>query len=117
MKEAKEDPEKGEIVSKKHSWKAATSRAAGMKVHDDPSLLRRSIQKEKKRHQKNAEKWKDRQQTTEKMKAEKQQKRSGNISQRIQDKKMRRIAKREKKLMRPGFEGRKEGFVNEGASS
>ncbi|XP_062166866.1 ribosomal RNA-processing protein 14-C-like isoform X1 [Alnus glutinosa] len=114
LEEAKKDPGKGEIISKKHSWKAATNRAAGMKVHDDPSLLKRSIQKEKKRHQKNAEKWKERLQTTVKMKAEKQQKRSENISHRIQDKKMRRIAKREKKLMRPGFEGRKEGFINEG---
>ena len=117
LEEAKKDPEKGEIISKKHSWNAATSRAAGMKVHDDPSLLKRSIKKEKKRHQKNAEKWKERRQTTEKMKGEKQQKRSENIAHRIQDKKMRRIAKREKKLMRPGFEGRKEGLINGGASS
>ncbi|KAG2721939.1 hypothetical protein I3760_02G104900 [Carya illinoinensis] len=110
LHEAKRDPEKGQFNSKKHSWKAATSRAAGIKVHDDPNLLKRSIQKEKKRHQKNAEKWKERVQTTEKMKAEKQQKRSENISQKIHDKKMRRIAKREKKLMRPGFGGRKESL-------
>ncbi|KAB1223390.1 hypothetical protein CJ030_MR2G025683 [Morella rubra] len=114
LKEAKKDPEKGQIISKKHSWKASTSRAAGVKVHDDPNLLKKSIHKEKKRHQKNTEKWKDRLQTTEKMKAEKQQKRSENISERIHDKKMRRIAKREKKLMRPGFEGRKEAFINGG---
>ncbi|GLT54118.1 hypothetical protein SLA2020_273450 [Shorea laevis] len=84
-------------------------------------ILRKPVEKEhtkeKKRHQKNAEKWKERLQTTVKMKGEKQQKRSENIAQRIQDKKMRRIAKREKKLMRPGFEGRKEGFVNDGGSS
>ncbi|KAG6668518.1 ribosomal RNA-processing protein 14-C-like isoform X1 [Carya illinoinensis] len=115
MKEAREDPEKGLVISKKHSWKAATSRAAGIKVHDDPSLLKRSIQKEKKRHQKNAEKWTERVQTTRKMKADKQQKRSENIAQKIHEKKKRRIAKREKKLMRPGFEGRKEGFINEGS--
>ncbi|KAB1219374.1 hypothetical protein CJ030_MR3G001143 [Morella rubra] len=114
LKEAKKDPEKGQIISKKHSWKAATSRAAGVKVHDDPNLLKKSLHKEKKRHQKNTEKWKDRMQTTEKMKADKQKKRSENISHRIHDKKMRRIAKREKKLMRPGFEGRKEGFINGG---
>lgn len=116
LEEAMKDPEKGEVISKKHSWKSATSRAAGMKVHDDSSLLKRSIHKEKKRHQKNAEKWKEREQTTEKMKAEKQKKRSENIGQRIHEKKMRRIAKREKKLLRPGFEGRKEGFINEGSS-
>ncbi|OMO63644.1 putative Caldesmon [Corchorus olitorius] len=53
----------------------------------------------------------------EKLKAEKQQKRSENISEKIHEKKMRRIAKREKKLLRPGFEGRKEGFINEGSST
>ncbi|XP_039007161.1 ribosomal RNA-processing protein 14-like [Hibiscus syriacus] len=112
LEEAKNDPEKGEVVAKKHSWKAAMDRAAGIKVHDDPKLLRQSIQKEKKRHQKNAEKWNERVETTEKLKAEKQQKRSENIADKIHQKKMRRIAKREKKLLRPGFEGRKEGFIN-----
>ncbi|KAF8397929.1 hypothetical protein HHK36_016855 [Tetracentron sinense] len=113
LEEAKKDPEKGEIISKKHSWQAATSRAAGIKVHDDPKLLKESIKKDKKKHQKNAEKWKDRIETWQKIKAEKQHTRSGNIAERIHDKKMRRIAKREKKLMRPGFEGRKDGFINE----
>lgn len=111
--EEKKDPEKGEIISKKHSWKAATSRAAGIKVHDDPRLLKQSIQKEKKRQQKNAEKWKERVETRDKMRTQKQQTRSENIAERIHQKKMRRIAKREKKLMRPGFEGRKEGFITE----
>ncbi|KAL5542445.1 hypothetical protein UlMin_010155 [Ulmus minor] len=113
LEEAKKDPEKGEIISKKHSWMAAANRAAGIKVHDDPKLLNKSIQKEKKRHQKNAEKWKERIETTEKMKAERQQKRSDNISNKKQEKKMKKIARREKKLMRPGFEGRKDGFINE----
>ncbi|XP_042506490.1 surfeit locus protein 6 [Macadamia integrifolia] len=107
LEEAKKDPEKGEIISKKHSWKAASGRAAGIKVHDDVKILNKSIKKEKKKHQKNVEKWKDRAETTEKKKAERQQIRSGNIAEKIQQKKMRKIAKREKKLMRPGFEGRK----------
>ncbi|TQE09548.1 hypothetical protein C1H46_004767 [Malus baccata] len=114
LQEAKKDPDKGEIISQKHSWKAATSRAAGIKVHDDPKLLKQSIQKEKKRHQKNAEKWKGRVETTEKMKADKQKKRSDNISQKKQEKINRKIAKREKKLMRPGFEGPTEGFITQG---
>ncbi|KAI4369727.1 hypothetical protein MLD38_018141 [Melastoma candidum] len=113
LEEAKRDPDKGEQISKKHSWKAATDRAAGVKVHDDPRLLNKSLQKEKRRREKNAEKWKERVESTHKMKAEKQKKRTDNIAGRIHDKKMRRIAKREKKLMRPGFEGRKEGYINE----
>ncbi|KAG2334764.1 hypothetical protein Bca4012_000240 [Brassica carinata] len=114
LEAAKKDPEKGEVIAKKHSWQAATSRAAGVKVHDDPKLLKQSIHKEKKRHEKNAEKWKERVEGQQKVRVEKQQKRSGNIAERIEQNKMRKIAKREKKLLRPGFEGRKEGFVNEG---
>lgn len=116
LKEAKKDPEKGEMIARNHSWKAATSRAAGIKIHDDPKLLKQSMRKEKKKREKNVEKWNERRETTHKLKAEKQQKRSENIADRIQQKKMRRIEKREKKLLRPGFEGRKQGFVNEAAA-
>ncbi|XP_027331144.1 ribosomal RNA-processing protein 14-C-like isoform X2 [Abrus precatorius] len=112
----KKDPEKAKAFADKQSWKAAMDRASGIKVHDDPKLLQKSINKEKKRQQKNAEKWKERVQTRDQLKAEKQQKRSENIAERIHQKKMRKIAKREKKLMRPGFEGRKEGFINDGSS-
>ena len=115
LEEAKKDPEKGEAIAKKQSWKAAMDRASGIKVHDDPKLLQKSIHKEKKKQQKNAEKWKERIQTRDQLKAEKQQKRSENIAERSHQKKMRRIAKREKKLLRPGFEGRKEGFINDGS--
>ncbi|XP_057979139.1 ribosomal RNA-processing protein 14-like [Malania oleifera] len=113
LEEAKKDPERGEIVAKKHSWKAATGRAAGIKVHDDPKLIKQSMQKEKRRHAKSVEKWKERVETREKMKVGKQQTRAENIADRIHQKKMRKIEKREKKLMRPGFEGRKEGYINE----
>lgn len=116
LEEAKKDPGKGEIILKKHSWQAATSRAAGVKVHDDPQRLMKSLRKEKKQQLKSVEKWKGRIETTQKMKAERQQKRSENIAQKIHDKKMKRIEKREKKLMRPGFEGRKEGFINESSA-
>ncbi|CAL9069192.1 ribosomal RNA-processing protein 14-C-like [Musa acuminata AAA Group] len=113
LQDSKKDPEKGLMVSKKHSWKAAVSRAAGMKVHDDPKLLKESMKKEKKRQQKHAEKWEERIKNTENIRAEKQKTRAENIKERIKQKKMRRIEKREKKLMRPGFEGRKEGYINE----
>ncbi|KAD3642080.1 hypothetical protein R6Q59_004699 [Mikania micrantha] len=101
------------VVASKHSWKSATEKAMGVKVHDDPKLLKKSLHKEKKRREKSAGKWKERVETQEKMREEKQAKRRGNIEERANQKKMRKIAKREKKLMRPGFEGRKEGFIGE----
>lgn len=103
----KENPK----VAEKQSWKAAVDRAMGVKVHDNPRLLKESMKREKKRKEKSTEKWKDRVESREKLKEERQQKRRENISGRIHEKKMRKIAKREKKLMRPGFEGRKEEFI------
>ncbi|XP_045801328.1 surfeit locus protein 6 homolog [Trifolium pratense] len=102
----KNDPEKGEAIAKKEAWKAALKRASGIKVHDDPKLIKKSIKNRKKRKQKSAEEWEERIQSRDQLKEEKQQKRSANIAERIHDKKMRKIAKREKKLLRPGSEGR-----------
>lgn len=101
-------------VAERESWKAAASRAMGVKVHDDARLIKESMRKEKRKKEKNAEKWKERVDTQQKMKGERQKKRKDNIVGRINDKKMRKIAKREKKLMRPGFEGRKDGHITQG---
>ncbi|KAL1532961.1 ribosomal RNA-processing protein 14-like [Salvia divinorum] len=110
-KKKKEVMKENPSVAEKETWKAAVSRAMGVKVHDDAKLIKGSMKREKKRKEKNAEKWKERVGTVEKMKEERQKKRRDNIVGRINDKKARKIAKREKKLMRPGFEGRKEGFI------
>ncbi|KAK9052068.1 hypothetical protein SSX86_028696 [Deinandra increscens subsp. villosa] len=110
-KKLKEAKKENVVVATKHSWKSATEKAMGVKVHDDPKLLKKSLHKEKKRREKSAGKWKDRVETQEKMREEKQAKRTGNIEERANQKKARKIAKREKKLMRPGFEGRKEGYI------
>ncbi|KAI3966208.1 hypothetical protein MKW92_034561 [Papaver armeniacum] len=117
IQEAKKDPEKGEIISKKHTLSTAISRAAGIKVHDDPKLINKSINKQRKQQQKSAQKWKDRDETKNKARAEKQKARNDNIQGRIQAKKAKKIEKREKKLMRPGFEGRRQGFINEPAKN
>jgi hypothetical protein len=108
MQRAKEDPKK----ATKMAWDLATRRAAGEKVHDNPTLIRQSMKKDKKRQEKAAEQWKDRQKTVDSKRKEKQSARTENIRERAQEKKARKIEKREKKLMQPGFEGRKEGYVN-----
>ncbi|KAL3623502.1 hypothetical protein CASFOL_032318 [Castilleja foliolosa] len=110
-KKKQEAKKENPTIAERESWKDATNRAMGVKVHDDARLIKESIKKEKKRKEKNAEKWKVRVETQGKMKEDRQRKRSENISGRINEKKQRKIAKREKKLMRPGFEGRKEGFI------
>lgn len=107
-----QDPEKGQVVAVDHSWSAAANRAAGVKVLDNPKLLKQSVKKEKQKHHKNAQKWRERAELKEKAADAKQQTRADHIAQRSQQKKERLIAKREKKLLRPGFEGRKNGFIN-----
>ncbi|KAJ1280072.1 hypothetical protein BS78_04G204100 [Paspalum vaginatum] len=109
LQEAKKDPEKANKIA----WDTARRRAAGEKVHDDPKLIKESLKKEEKRQQKHAAQWKERQKTVDKQRREKQKKRTENIKERAHQKKMCKIEKREKKLMRPGFEGRKDGYVNE----
>jgi hypothetical protein len=109
MQEAKKDPEKANKIA----WDTARRRAAGEKVHDDPKLIKVSLKKDQKRQQKHASQWKERQKTVDKQKQVKQKTRTENIRERAHQKKMRKIEKREKKLMRPGFEGRKDGYVNE----
>ncbi|XP_051204728.1 uncharacterized protein [Lolium perenne] len=108
MQRAKEDPKK----ATKMAWDLATRRAAGEKVHDNPTLIKQSMKKDKKRQQKAAQQWKDRKKTVDSKRKEKQNTRTENIRERAQEKKARKIENREKKLMRPGFEGRKEGYVN-----
>ncbi|KAH9606578.1 hypothetical protein KSS87_016748 [Heliosperma pusillum] len=111
LEEAKKDPEKGNTVKAQHAWKAATDRAMGKKVHDNPSRLKKSLDKDVKKQQKSKETWKKRVETTANHKKAKQDKRKANINARMNTKKQAKIAKREKKFMRPGFEGRKEGFI------
>ncbi|KAK6119949.1 hypothetical protein DH2020_046307 [Rehmannia glutinosa] len=110
-KKSQEAKRENPSVAERESWKAAANRAMGVKVHDDARLIKESMRREKRKKEKNAEKWKERVESQEKMKEERQKKRKDNIVGRINEKKMRKIAKREKKLMRPGFEGRKEGYI------
>ncbi|BBN02553.1 hypothetical protein MPTK1_2g16210 [Marchantia polymorpha subsp. ruderalis] len=112
LQEKMQDPEKGQEVISQHSWAAAVSRAAGEKVLDNPKLIKKSMKKDQQQAQKSAKKWQERKHYEKKGQNEKQKTRKDNITQRLESIKERKIAKREKKLMRPGFEGRKAGFIN-----
>ncbi|KAH0718241.1 hypothetical protein KY285_014272 [Solanum tuberosum] len=116
LKRLEEVKRENKTLADKEAWKAAANKAMGLKVFDNPKLLKESLKKDKRKKEKSSEKWKERIQTTEKMKNERQQKRRDNIAGKAKEKKMRKIAKREKKLMRPGFEGRKEGYITQNKS-
>ncbi|PHT56236.1 hypothetical protein CQW23_04722 [Capsicum baccatum] len=116
LKRLEEVKREDRTLADKEAWKAAEKKAMGVKVYDNPKLLKESMKRERRRKEKSSEKWKERIETTEKLMKERQQKRRDNIAGKVKEKKMRKIAKREKKLMRPGFEGRKEGYITQDKS-
>lgn len=102
----------GQAKLQKEAWGSALSRAKGEKILDDPKLLRKSLKKEQKVKEKKAGAWKERKQYEKKQGKEKQQKRSKNLQARVTQVKEKKIKKREKKLLRPGFEGRRDTPIN-----
>ncbi|KAL3154963.1 hypothetical protein ABBQ38_011491 [Trebouxia sp. C0009 RCD-2024] len=104
-----EDP-KG--PGKQEAWKSALARARGEKVLDDPKLLRKSLKKDAKLKEKKSKAWKQRQGEQKQAQAKKQKKRQDNLQGRADTKKAHKVEKREKKLMRAGFEGRRATFIN-----
>lgn len=82
------------------------ARATGEKVLDDPRLLKKSIKRAEAQKRKSAEAWKERVQQQQQGMEQRQQKRKDNLQGRADEKAAKAAERREKKLMRPGFEGR-----------
>ena len=95
----------------KEAWAAAFKRAQGEKVLDDPKLLRKSIKKDVSLKKKKTQQWGERTARQKEEQQAKQDKRRNNLQRRIDAKKESKKEKREKKLLRAGFEGRKQGFI------
>lgn len=95
----------------RHSWGAALKRARGEKVYDDPKLLKKSIKKETTIKRKKAAAWVEREAKQREALETRQAERKSNIQNKIRAKKDAKKARREKKLLRAGFEGRKRGFI------
>lgn len=93
------------------AWGAALARARGEKVLDDPTRLRRSLKKDAKAAAKRGAAWAQRISAQQQSQAERQKKRTDNLQARVTAKADKKKAKREKKLLRPGFEGRRSGFI------
>lgn len=89
------------------AWGAAMKRARGEKVLDDPTRLRRSLKKDNKALAKRKNTWAQRTAEQTRSTSDRQKKREENLTSRAAGKIDRKKAKREKKLLRPGFEGRR----------
>jgi hypothetical protein len=101
----------GKARVEREAWGSAVARAQGDKVLDDPRLLRKSLKKEGKVKKKAAAAWQGRVDKQRQDQSERQARRKGNLQARITQKKDKKKARREKKLLRAGFEGRKAGPI------
>eukprot|EP00899_Mesostigma_viride_P014686 jgi/Mesvir1/23218/Mv22676-RA.1 len=107
----------GQQIAEKASWDAALKKAAGEKVLNDPTLLKKSLKREAKLKEKRKAKWKERLSAQEEEMKQAQQKRNSNLKARADLKKENQVnkalgLKKKKKPSRPGFEGRKQGYIN-----
>lgn len=139
---ARQGDEEAADKASKIDWSDAMKSASGDKVHlrNDPALLKKAIKRKEKKKQKSAARWNARLETKAEKMAERNDIRNHNISQRklggasganlsnkrLQDKEGQEIVKdsknSEKKKKprlgphsgknRPGFEGKKTGFLN-----
>lgn len=105
------DETKRKDIEEKDMWLDAKKRVQGEKVHNDASLLKKSVKRQEKVKAKSKQEWKERLINVEKGKAFKQKKREENLKKRKEEKggkgkgKGKKVSKPGKKVRRPGFEG------------
>ncbi|KAF2711683.1 SURF6-domain-containing protein [Pleomassaria siparia CBS 279.74] len=102
------DETKRKDIEEKDLWLTAKKRAQGEKVHDDPSLLKKTLKRQEKIKEKSKQEWKDRLTSVATGKFMKQKKRDENLKKRREEKgskgkKSKKPGKKVKK--RAGFEG------------
>lgn len=98
------DPEQAQEVKQKKQWLKAMDKAQGVKVKDDPELLKRSMKRQQKQRQQSQKKWQARVENVTQKQKERQDKRKENIKARKQAKlqtKMKRLKKKGRII--PGF--------------
>ena len=91
------DPEKAQQVITKETWQKAFQKAQGVKIKDDPELLKKSMKREKQKKKRSAKSWKSRVKQTEKLMQAKQDKRNRNIQARKDTKKAKKVKRLQNK--------------------
>jgi len=91
------DPTKAKSMKEKQTWQKAIQKAEGIKVRDDPELLKRSIKRKEKLHKKSKKQWEQREETVQEKLDKRQKKRKDNIKTRRDDKVKHKIKRAMKK--------------------
>ena len=99
-----EDEDKAKTVMEKNAWKSVLQKAEGVKVRDDPELLKKASKRKDKIKKKKQKDWQERTEKVEKRKEDQQAKRTKNI-QKLKQKRVDKKIKRSKKKghIIPGF--------------
>ena len=97
----KTNPEEAKKLKSEHAWEKALAHSEGKKVNDNPDKIKASIKASERRTKKSKESWKKRDAQISEKKEEKQRKRAGNLKDRVDKKKARKIesAKRRGRLV------------------
>ncbi|KRZ22290.1 Surfeit locus protein 6, partial [Trichinella pseudospiralis] len=93
----KSDPKKAETIKQQFTWDSAVKRAEGLKIKDDPKMLKKGLKMKEKRKASNKKKWQERKEAVERVNKKKQAIRKANIQKRVQQKKEKRLAKARKR--------------------
>ena len=95
-----EDISKAKQVEKEISWDNALKKSEGIKIKDDPKLLKKSIKRKEKLKEKSRIKWAEREETVQRKKEEKQRLRKEHLKERREGK-SKKLKKSKRK--KPGF--------------
>lgn len=102
--ETKGEVEKLSEIREKIAWNKALNKSEGVKVKDNPELLKKTIKRERKQKQKSRKKWDARLEGMKNRQEEKQKKRMGNIQARKKQVKVNKLKKAASKgRIIPGF--------------
>ncbi|CAH1787727.1 unnamed protein product [Owenia fusiformis] len=105
VKQLKEtNPEKAKKVEEKTLWKSVLDKASGVKVRDDPELLKKAVKRKEKLKKKGEKAWTDRKDKVQDRMDRKQEKRTKNLKKRKESKIKGKIDRSKKKgHIIPGF--------------
>lgn len=95
--EEKGEKEKAGRIKEETAWNNMLKKAEGLKVKDDPTLLKKTLAKKVSKKKSSEKKWKERTEQLEKQKESRQKKRRENIIKHNKEKKERKIKKAGKK--------------------
>lgn len=102
--EAGDKMDQAKLLKEKSTWQTALKKIRGVKVKDDPELLRKTIRKDQQIKKKSEKKWKDRQRKVKQEISDKQKTRNENIAKKKEERKqfVRKKAVKRGRIV-PGF--------------